>query len=172
MTKNIYNFNHVQDYLPILTAALIIDMVVLLRVVFRQIHFNSLDQWYKRFGIFAIIADVLSIMIGIIIARYVYPYLFNEYSLLLFILLTCFVQLGHDLLFSFILSFVPIGKSEIIDVFKKYIKEVGSTILLADSAMMIFTILLSNQLVNWSTNANIILLIIAIYILPYILYSI
>lgn len=178
MTKNIFMFkpligcNNIQDYLSILTAALIIDIIVLLRIVFGQIRFHSLNQWYKKFSIFAILADVLSILIGIIITRFIYPYIFNQYSLLLFLLLTCFVQLGHDLLFSFLLSFIPRGKSEILDVFKSYVKEVGPKILLADSAMMIFTILLANQLVNLSTNSNIILLIISLYVLPYILYSI
>jgi len=160
------------DYLAILTAALIIDMIVLFRVVLRQIQFHSLNQWYKQFGLSAILADVLSIVIGIILARFIYPYLFHQYSLSLFIIVTCFIQLGHDLLFSFLLSFIPKGKSNIIDVFKDYVKEVGPTILVADSAMMIFTILLANQLVNWSFNSNLILLIVSLYILPYLLHSI
>lgn len=166
------NILHTLNYLPILNAALIIDMIVLLRIVFGQIRYHSLNQWYKKFGIFAILADVLSIMIGIIITKFIYPYIFDHYSLLLFMLLTCIVQLGHDLLFSLLLYFIPRGKSEIMDIFKNYIKEVGSIILFADSAMMIFTILLANQLIHWNMNTNIILLIISLYILPYILYSI
>jgi hypothetical protein len=59
-----------------------------------------------------------------------------------------------------------------LDVFKDYGDEVGATILLIDAAMMISTVLLASWFVGFSQNANIILLIVALYILPYLLYSI
>ena len=74
--KNIIQFNNISDYLPIITAALIVDMIVLSRVVSGYINIKSLNQWYNKFGLFAIIADVLSIVIGIILARFIYPFIF------------------------------------------------------------------------------------------------
>jgi hypothetical protein len=57
-------------------------------------------------------------------------------------------------------------------VFKDYGKEVGGAILLADSTMMVSTILLGSFLATLSTNSVIIVLIVSAYILPYLLYSI
>ena len=97
----ISHFNNTNDYLPILTAALLVDMVVLVRVVFGSIRIKSLNQWYNQFGVLAVVADVLSIVLGIILARFLFPFFFKTYSLLPFLLLTCVVQLLHDISFYF-----------------------------------------------------------------------
>jgi hypothetical protein len=172
MLKNLSHFNNVNDYLPIITAALIVDIIVIIRIVFGYINIKSLNTWYNRFGLLAVIADVLSIVIGIIIARFLYPYLFKEYSLVLFLLLTCGVQVCHDLIFAFIFNSIPRGKSNILDVFKDYAREVGVTILFADALMMVSTILLASYLETFSQNFMIVLFIVSLYILPYMLYSI
>ena len=170
--KNISNFENTSDYLSIITAALIVDMVVLFRIVFGYIEIPSLTQWYNKFGVFAVLADVLSIVIGVILARFVYSTLFKDYFLGLFLIVTCIIQLSHDLLFAGFFNSVPRYSSAILDVFKDYANEVGPTILLADAAMMIATVLIASIIAKWNTNSNIILLVVALYILPYALYSI
>jgi hypothetical protein len=172
MLKNLSNFNNLDDYLPIIVAALIVDMFILLRMVFGYINIKSLNNWYNRFGVLAVIADVLSIVIGIIIARLLYPFIFKEYSLFYFLILICIVQITHDLSFAFFFNNIPRGNSDIIDVFKDYAKEVGVTILLADALMMISTIILASYIATLKTNNIIILFIVSLYILPYLLYSI
>jgi uncharacterized protein YacL len=122
MLKNLSNFNHLDDYLPIVVAALIVDMFILLRMVFGYINIKSLNNWYNRFGFLAVIADVLSIVIGIIISRFLYPFIFKEYSLFYFLILICIVQITHDLSFAFFFNTIPRGNSDIIDVFKDYAK--------------------------------------------------
>ncbi len=172
MLQNLSNFNRVSDYLPIIIAALIVDMAVLFRIVFGYINIQSLNLWYKKFGFLAVVADVLSIVIGIIVARFIYPFLFKEYSLILFLLLTVAVQLTHDLAFAAFFNSISRGKSAILDVFKDYGKEVGVTILFVDALMMVSTILLGSYLASLNVNSLIIILIVSLYILPYLLYSI
>ena len=172
MLKNISNFNNVSDYLPIISAALIVDMVILFRIVSGSINIKSLNEWYNKYGILAVVADVLSIVIGIIVARFLYPFIFKNYSLILFLLLTVFVQVTHDLSFAAFFNSIPRNKSSILDVFKDYAKEVGVTILFVDALMMISTILLGSYLATLNPNNNIIIFIISLYILPYLLYSI
>jgi hypothetical protein len=172
LLKNLSNFKNVGDYLPIVVAALIVDMVVLSRVVSGGIKIKSLDAWYNKFGLLAVIADVLSIVIGIVISRFLYTLLFKNYYLILFLLLTVLVQVTHDLSFAWLFNTIPRNKSRILDVFKDYGKEVGGAILLADSTMMVSTILLGSFLATLSTNSVIIVLIVSAYILPYLLYSI
>lgn len=172
MLQNLSNFANVNDYLPILTAALLVDMVILIQVVFGAIRFKSLNAWYNQFGVLAVLADVLSIAIGIIIARSLYPFFFKQYTLFAFLALTVAVQMTHDILFSQLVAAIPRKASAIIDVFKDYATEVGAQILLADASMMIGTILLASYLASFSLNTQIIVLIVAAYVLPYLLYSI
>ena len=92
MLENISQFKNTNDYLPIITAALIVDMAIIIRIVFGSIHIKSLNNWYNKFGVLAVAADVLSIVIGIIMSRFLYPFFFKTYSLMSFIMLTCIVQ--------------------------------------------------------------------------------
>jgi hypothetical protein len=170
--KNLSHFDQINDYLPIITAALIVDMIVLFRIDLGYINIKSLNTWYNKFGLMAVIADVLSIVIGIIIARFLYPFIFSEYSLVMFLLLTCVVQITHDVSFAVFFNSIPRNKSVILDVFKDYGKEVGITILMVDAIMMVSTILLGSYLATLKTNSIIVILIISLYILPYLLYSI
>jgi hypothetical protein len=172
MFKNISNFNNIEDYLSIITAAIIIDMVPIIGTLSGNINLKSLNNWYINFGLSAVLADVLSIVLGIVLSRYIYPFIFSKYSLIKFIILTCIIQNIHDLLFAKLFFSIPKNKSFILDTFKEYAIESGFSILYIDSLMMIFTILLAGYLANFNKNTNIIILMICLYIFPYLLYSI
>jgi uncharacterized protein YacL len=170
--NNISNFENVSNYLPLLNAIIITDLIVLSRVVFKQIKIKSLNEWYNKYGLSAILTDVLSIMIGIIITRLIYPFIFKKFNIFLFCFLAVIIQITHDLIFAYFFNKIPIRYSQILDTFKKYAKEVGYTILIADALMIISSIFIGSLLSNLSLNKNIIILIILLYISPYLLYSI
>jgi len=103
----------------------------------------ALNDWYERFGIFAVGADVMSLMIGVVAARFLYTYFFKsvmDWSPLYFMLCVVLFQLFHDLLFYFTtIKGLPRGYNEMIDVFQDYAKENGAKILVADALMVIAT---------------------------------
>jgi hypothetical protein len=171
MFKNISDFNNVNDYLPILNAVLITDMVVILLLIFGFIKSKVLVEWYKKYNLSAVIADILIIFIGIIITRYIYPKLFGEFSIIKFTILAVLVQIIHDILFYLLFKNIPRGTNMMLDTFKDYANEVGFNAILADSGMMIMASLLSSYLTGQSLNTNSILLIVLVYILPYIVYN-
>jgi len=170
--KDISNFNNTSDYLPIITAALIIDLLVILRLILGQVKSVSLTDWYHKYGISGVLADVLSISLGVVLVRHFYHFIFTKYSLLSFLFLTVIVQITHDLLFAQFFMSVPRGRSAILDTFKDYAKESGPSVLLNDALMMIFTVLLSSILAGLSLNANILIFLFSLYLVPYFLYSI
>jgi uncharacterized protein YacL len=163
--------NNVSDYLRILNGAIITDLIVVGLTIFGFIRSRTLREWYNKYGLSAIMADVLSITIGIIIAMFVYPLLFKKENLALFIGVAIAVQLVHDLLFAGFFNAVPRGKSRILDTFKDYAKEIGATILLADASMIVSTIILGLLLSQMSIRDNVFLLIVLLYLVPYFLYS-
>jgi hypothetical protein len=171
MFKNIANFTQTSDYLPIFNSVLITDLFVILLLNLSIIKSNVLKEWYNNYNLSAVIADVLIIFIGIIIARFLYYYIFPDFSLLKFILLAVFIQITHDLLFYQIFKNIPKGTNRMFDTFKDYAKEVSYKALLSDSGMMIMASILSSYLVGKSLNTNIIVLIVAAYCLPYLLYN-
>ena len=171
MFKNIADFNNINDYLPLFNSVLITDLFVILLLNMRVIKSQVLRQWYSQYNLSAVIADVLIILIGIIITRAIYYYVFVSFSIVKFVILAVIVQITHDILFYILFTNIPRGVNKMIDTFKDYAKEASYKAILADSGMMIMASLLAFYLVNQSTNTNIIILIVFLYLLPYLLYN-
>ena len=170
--QDISHFSKTSDYLPLLNGAIITDLFVILRLILGQFQSTTLRSWYNLYGIAGVLADVLSIVIGIVIARFIYPFFFRTFSWFTFCIVAVSVQMIHDLLFAQLFMYVPRGKSRILDTFKDYANEMGATILLADAAMILSTIFLGAFFASLSPNTNILILIVSLYLVPYFLYSI
>ena len=168
--KDISNFSKTSDYLPILTSIIFVDTCIMF-LNLKNIAFKSkcLSYWYRHFGILAIMADVLIIMIGFIIARFLYPFLFSKFNIIFFILLLVSIQIIHDISFYIFFSAVPRGFNKMLDVFKDYAKELSINALIGDSILMIFSAFLASLTAGSSLNMNIIYLITTLYFVPYIL---
>jgi len=160
-------------YLPVLNAALITDLLVMMMVMIGSQDKSAIRRWYREFTLSAVIADVLIMMLGIMIARFLYPMLLGSktHSFVYFLILVVFVQIVHDLLFNLLATSIPRGRSKIMDYFKDYAKENGAWILLVDALMMISTALITTVLIHRSLDTNIILLVVGIYLVPYLIYS-
>lgn len=171
MLKNIGNFNNTNDYLPLFNAVLITDLFVMLLLRTSVIKSQVLNKWYSQYNLSAVIADVLIILIGLIIARAIYYYIFDKFSLFKFIVIAVIVQIIHDVLFYVLFTRIPRGVNKMLDTFKDYANEVSYKAILADSGMMIMSCLIASYLVNKNTNTNIIVLISSLYLLPYLLYN-
>ena len=86
MFQDISNFDKTSDYLSIVNAVIITDLFVIVLLITGYIQSKVLFQWYKKYNLSAVMADVLIIVIGIIITRYVYPYIFEgKFSIVKFI---------------------------------------------------------------------------------------
>jgi hypothetical protein len=164
------------DWFYIAIAAILVDTFFIFLIKFSPkkptFGINSLNDWYTRFGIFAVGADVLSLMIGIGFARYIYSLMEFKGSLLFFLLTVILFQLCHDLFFFLaVINPLPRGHNEMIDVFKDYAKENGGRILGVDSIMMISVAFGAGLLKGLPTHINTMVLILTLYSLCYILYT-
>ena len=97
---------------------------------------GALKLWYDKFGLAAVSADVLSAVIGVLLATFFFP---NAWGLGL-VFAAIFIQILHDIFFYFVILSVPQGQNQMIDVFKSYANEGGWTILLADALIMAGTV--------------------------------
>jgi len=171
MFADISKFQNTDNYLPILVAIVLVELFVISYTLSPFATTKNLKLWYKKYQYNAFIADVLSVFIGIIIARAVYPYIFQEWKLWKFLIVLVIIQICHDILFYSFFSSIPRGASPIMDLFKDYAGELGGFAIFGDSLIMIFSAIIASYLATQSNNTNIILLIISLYILPYLLGS-
>ena len=171
MLNNIANFNNIYDYLPFLNAILITDLFVISLLNLNIIKSNVLRFWYSNFNLSAVIADVLIIFIVLILTRFIYYFIFKTFSIINFIILAVILQIIHDILFYLFISIIPKGTNKMIDTFKDYANEISYFAIIADSCMIIMSCIIAYYLVNINTNFNIIILIVFLYLLPYLLYN-
>ena len=80
--QDISNFSNINDYLPILNGCINTDLTALFLLDVGIIHSKFLDKWYSTYGISASILNILILFIVIIIVRFLYKYIFNEFTIL------------------------------------------------------------------------------------------
>tara|TARA_Y100000816_G_C26052452_1_gene551967 strand:+ start:361 stop:882 length:522 start_codon:yes stop_codon:yes gene_type:complete len=172
MFKDISNFSNINDYLPILNGAVLSDIIIIF-ILYYTPFFNSkyLMKWYETYRLSGIIADVFIIIIGFVITRYIYSRLNLEWNPLKFLLLYLIVQITHDFLFYLFFNSVPRGLNRMLDLFKDYAIEVSYKAILGDSFMIIIAVIAAMIFANFSLNTNIIILVVLIYLIPFVLYT-
>nr|QFG74612.1 MAG: hypothetical protein [Megaviridae environmental sample] len=174
MLKDISNFDNLSDYHGIFNAALLADIIIIFLLYYTKVFGapETLKEWYEKYRLSAVIADVFILIIGMILGRIFYKKLFNKWNFIKFSLLILVIQIIHDLLFYFlIIKPISPDTNNMLSLFKRYADEVSYGAVLGDSFMMFITVLFSSIFANLSTNHNIILSVILMYILPYILYT-
>jgi len=158
----------------IIIAAAIVDILIIFIIRYLpRIFGKEINIWYTKFGLSAVLADVLSITLGVVIGQFIYRQAVEPslgWSLLAFLGVVVAFQLCHDLLFAlFVIYPIPQGHNGMIDVFKSYANYGKYRILLVDATMMILTTLLASFLYTQPAAVTIVTGSFALYSLPYIL---
>jgi len=164
------------SWLSFFTALCVIEAFMLINFrLFPNFWGNMINIWYDKFGLVAIMLDMLIVLIGFWITQKLYSYFFgiSKMSLWQFILLFLCVQIIHDILFYFIiLKNSPKGSNGIFDLINSYGKKHGLYTILGDSLMVVLSLCLAwlflNNNVSFST--YIICILLSLYIIGYLLY--
>jgi len=168
--QDISHFGRVSDYLPMTAAVLVTETVFLLLIVGGVIQSRFLKQWYLQFSVAAVMADVLIILIGLLLTRLLYRSVWGVgFSVWRFWVLAVAIQVTHDLLFAALVTYLPRGKNRMVDVFKDYAKEMSWLAIVGDSCMTTLAVFLSSWYAGWSVNGNILLLVVTLYVIPYLI---
>ena len=163
--------NEIKDYLPIFNAILITDLFVILLINMKIIDSVVLKEWYSKYNLSAVIADVLIIFIVLILTSYIYNYFFSSFSIIKFICLALIIQIIHDILFYILITNIPRGMNKMIDTFKDYANETSYRAIIGDSCMIIMSCLIAYYLIINSTETNINISIVFLYLTPYLIYN-
>jgi hypothetical protein len=97
--QDISHFGKTRDYFPMLNACLFSDTVVLALLRHRMFSSQALEEWYRAYTLGAVTLDISILMIGLVLARFVYTWGGWSFSLLAFTSLAVLVQVIHDFLF-------------------------------------------------------------------------
>ena len=169
--KPTINYNNKFEYIPIITANIYADLFIIF-VTFAKIYINikSLEDWYKKYRLSAMIADILIGVLYILLGRYLVYNSGLQVGLTAFAAICVFIQIIFDFLFYILFTIIPKGSNHMLDFFKGYSKEVGAGALLGDSFLVIMAVIISALLNQSSYDTNIVFLIISVYLTPYFIY--
>jgi hypothetical protein len=152
------------NILSLATAAIWVDFftVVASKYLFSG---KAIAQWYTQFQYVAVLSDVLSVMIGVLVASTLFPNVNLVVS-------SIFVQLVHDIFFgAVVLRIIPKGHNSIIDLMNLYKTEISFGILVADAVIMGSTVTLMDYLNTIDQETVLLLALIGAYALTYIIYT-
>ena len=169
--KPTINYNNKFEYIPIITANIYADLFIIF-VTFAKIYvkIKSLEGWYKKYRLSAMIADILIGVLYMLLGRYVVYKSALNVGLTAFSAICVFIQTIFDFLFYIFFTIVPKGSNNMLDFFKAYSKEAGTGALLGDSFLVIMAVVISALLNKASYDTNIVLLITSVYLTPYFIY--
>jgi uncharacterized protein YacL len=153
--------------LDIGAAAVLVDFGTIVLSKFFNLG-KSLDKWYAKFQLLAVLSDCLIIVLGIQLAYILAP----TASFFHVLFLALFIQILHDILFYFFVVLpIPAGHNQIIDLFKEYGAENSYKIILYDSFMVASTLLLATYLHRFDIRVVSFAGLLGVYALTYIIYT-
>jgi hypothetical protein len=169
--KPTINYNNKFEYIPIITANIYADLFIIF-VTFAKIYvkIKSLEGWYKKYRLSAMIADILIGVLYILLGRYLVYKSGVKVGLTVFAAICVFIQIIFDFLFYIFFTIIPKGSNDMLDFFKGYSKEAGASALLGDSFLVIMAVIISALLNQSSFDTNIVFLIMSVYLTPYFIY--
>ena len=175
---SLVNINSTENWFIFFCGLLLVEFLLLTSFrLFPNFWGNTINVWYDKFGLSAIMLDVLIVLIGFWITQWLYKKLFgddkNSFKLWKFILLFLAVQIIHDFLFYFMIIRTSKGTNGIIDLMLNYGKKHGVLTVVGDSLMVILAILTTYGLLslNLEFGSYMIITLLSLYFIGYLLYQ-
>ena len=137
--KDIRKFWDSRILLAIVASAMAVDTLGLFIWRYTSEPDAPITKWYDRYQGVAYAADVLSMVIGVVLAQIIASAIGGPFNLVAFLIIVVTVQMTHDLFFSqVVVPMVPHGRNSIIDLMLEYstMKGVG-WVLVVDALYMI-----------------------------------
>ena len=156
------------NILAIATATVWMDFLFVMFTKKVYLLNSMLTVWYGKYRLIAVLLDCLSLMLAIMLAFFTVP----GGSPLTVTAVVLLYQILHDiLLYTFVITPLPNGENEIIDMFRTYVNRGGVGPLIGDSVLILSIMGLFYAIRKIPTEIQIFNLLLGIYAVTYSVYS-
>ena len=139
---------------------------------------KAINRWYTNLGWSAVLLDILPVLIGFYISKFIYLYLLNnniiskDNELLKFLGIVLLVQITHDFSFYFlIIKNAKKGISKVMDEFIHYANSIKTGAVIGDSLMYLMGVPLLFLIYKNSNDINIFIILCCLYLIGYFVYE-
>jgi hypothetical protein len=172
--SNIGDYRNIDDIYTIINSSLFTLTLLLLATRIGNLGGFSLNSYFDMFGIEGILSNTMLVVLIFQITRYFYTVLYanadKSWSPFVFICGLLGVQILHDVAFYYgVINYLPVGKNDIIDILKQYVKENGAGVIGGHSAVLLLTALVAMITNDMEIISKFVLLGVVLYSIPYIL---
>ena len=173
--KPLINYKNHFEYVPIITSNLYADLLIVF-ITFSGIlgykaqSWKILTNWYKKYRLSAMMADILIGVLYLLLARYIAHTQKLKLNLFEFGILAVVVQIILDLAFYVLFSLLPKNQNHMLDLFKNWARYSKLDALWGDSILVLFGVIVSAFLNQKSFDFNMVALIMGLYLVPYTIY--
>jgi hypothetical protein len=135
-----------------------------------SVDFSNLKEWYDTYKLAGVGVDSLILLIYIFITRYlVYLLKYTSMRFFFFVLIAIGVQMIFDILFYILYKLLPDNLQDGILKHWGWI-DVSGDALFGDSILIALIMLLYRFMRKMSTTLHLFLLVVSLYLIPYIMY--
>ena len=171
---DISDFTEIGDFGTISVAGTFMSFLVALSARLANFGGVPLNTYFDMFGMEGVLSMVVLILILFQITRYFYTVFYEKsgkaWSPFVFICFLLGVHLVHDLVLYFaVISQVPKGKNDMIDIIRAITGSNKAYALLTHSAFLVVTALIAMMVEDMSDLAKLVLFGVLLYVIPYIL---
>jgi uncharacterized protein YacL len=173
--KPLINYKNHFEYVPIITSNLYADLLIVF-ITFSGIlgykaqSWKILTNWYKKYRLSAMMADILIGVLYLLLARYIAHTQKLKLNLFEFGVLSVAIQIILDLAFYVLFSLLPKNQNHMLDLFKNWARYSKLDALWGDSILVLFGVIVSAFLNQKSFDFNMVALIMGLYLVPYTIY--
>jgi uncharacterized membrane protein YuzA (DUF378 family) len=174
--EDVSEYENIYDWIIIAISAIAVEAVVILLVrYFPDVFGKIMNIWFNRFKMSAVLVDVLTIMIGFGITRYVYSeYVYPRYDWnpIYFTGLSAIVQAVYVSLFYFVVVRPSAqGQNTMLDVLREIVATTGWRILGVDVMKIVATVFGSMILKATPLHITSVIGMASLYVIPFALES-
>jgi len=156
------------NILAIVTATVWMDFIFVMFTKKVYVLHSLLPVWYDKYGLVAVLLDCLSLSLAIMLAFFTVP----GGSPLTVTAVVLLYQILHDiLLYTFVISPLPEGENEIIDLYRAYVSRGGVGTLIGNSVLILSIMGLFYAIHKLPTQIQVFNLLLGIYAVTYSIYS-
>lgn len=167
------NINNNYDIFVYFIAILYVELFVLILSnvdSIDSVDFSNLKEWYDTYKLSGVVVDSLILLIYIFITRYlVYLLKYTSMRFFFFVLIAIGVQMIFDILFYILYKLLPDNLQDGILKHWGWI-DVSGDALFGDSILIALIMLLYRFMRKMSTTLHLFLLVVSLYLIPYIMY--
>lgn len=167
------NINNNYDIFVYFIAILYVELFVLILSnvdSIDSVDFSNLKEWYDTYKLAGVGVDSLILLIYIFITRYlVYLLKYTSMRFFFFVLIAIGVQMIFDIIFYILYKLLPDNLQDGILKHWGWIDVSGDAIF-GDSILIALIMLLYRFMRKMSTTLHLFLLVVSLYLIPYIMY--